>query len=277
MKENYDQRTTSWRDFIRISTSLKETLFPYLCSYAVNSKLKVRSPQAFKREIYLTVFGNDPYVPEAVLIAALEVCWAVLALFWCLEKCRTFEVATSLADFLLYLLIAFTDKSVSNEARLSDFVDQNKEWLPQVVRHLQYALSRARELKLLEANDFRDWPDEAVEPNEFVYKALCSILSQHQRKKGNMAFLKRKQSEDTDVLSRTAREQGDLDTAEKIQKELRNSMVLPKLIDNNNVTNLFDQDQLWATFINRNFLWETFGKWFSCIEDDKNEQEAARV
>lgn len=263
LKENYGHRTDFWLDFIRDSTSLKETLFPYLCSYVVNAKLKVRSPQAFKREIYLTVFGHEPYVPDALRD--------------CLEKCRTFEVVTSLADFLLYLLIAFADKSVSNEARLPDFVDQNKKWLPQVVRHLQCAISRARELELLEPNDFRDWPDETVTPEEMIHKALHSIIDQHLRKKGSMAFLQREPLDNRDVLARTNREQGGLGDAEAIQEKLRHSVVLPKLINNNNVTDLFDHDQLWATFIDRNFLWETFGKWFGCIEDDKNKQEASNV
>lgn len=272
LSDKFGQRTNSWLVFISKSVTLERTLFPYICSYldiqdkakdsnrSEKKTLNVDSVQAFKYEIYLTVFNKDPFAPKK--------------LHDCLEKCRTFEVVTSLADFLLYLLIAFADKSVCNEARLSDFADQNKEWLHQVVRHLQCAISRARELELLEPNDFRDWPDETVTPEEMIHKALHSIIDQHLRKKGSMAFLQREPLDNRDVLVRTNREQGGLGDAEAIQEKLRHSVVLPKLINNNNVTDLFDHDQLWATFIDRNFLWRTFGNWFGCIADNEDKQEA---
>ena len=263
LNNEYIERTKGWVKFVNNSENLSQTLFPFLCSFVTRDHMKFYSTRDFKREIYLAVFDKEQDVPDK--------------LRGCLIKCRTFEIVTSLADFLLYLLIAYADKSVCNEARLSEFIDQNKKWLPQVVRHLQCAIARARELKLLEQNDFRDWPSETVKLEEMVDKALRSILNQHLRKKGSMAFLERKQWEDSGVLSRTGREQGDLNAAENIQKELLNSIVLPKLIDNGNVADLFDQDDLWAEFIDRNFLWNTFGNWFNCIVSNKGNQEISHV
>lgn len=269
----YANRTNFWKDFVDESETLSSTLFPTLCDY-LGVIHKVASAHELKTEIYQAVFGSQKN--ETVNLQV------------CLDKCRTFEVVTSLADFLLYCLIVFADTHSKDGAWLSQFIsnDNNLSWLHPVVKRLSEARLRAAKLNLSDLQISSNWPEFSDSPDQAaITEVLLSILRHHEKKKGrSMTFINLEESDYDFKLVRTARKQGDLEKSSILLMHLRQHinegrpLPLPKLIpDHTNgidFKQLFDPDEiLWKDFIEGNFLWQTFGRWFDLIDEGNDERD----
>lgn len=99
-----------------------------------------------------------------------------------------------------------------------------------------------------------------------------------------MTFVNLEKSDHDFKLVRTARKQGDLEKSSILLMHLRQHinegrlLPLPKLIPDHtndmNFKQLFEPDEvLWRDFIEGNFLWQTFGRWFDLIDENNDERD----
>lgn len=274
--KKHKERTNQWLNYVQNSTELKSTFFSKLCEYIIQI-LPVDSTEAFQYQIYRIAFENN------------------IKLRNCLVECRTFEVVTALADFLLYSLILFSESSgnidnsdnqsfqnihVDTIKKLSVFIKHNQIWLSPVISRLFTALEQARRLGNMELCNFPGLPNKGDTSNTaIITNVLKAILERHKRQKGStMTFVDFDDHEETGdiVLKRTDRQQDDLNAATELQKILvrqHKTAPLPELINENTPPQdfqvLLQNDKVWKDFIAGNFLWHTFGTWFGCIVDSE--------
>ncbi len=278
IQKEFDARTALWLSAVHRSRRLSNTLFPSLCKI-VEKIAPAASSEELKWETYKAVFSSneDP------------------ALRACLGECRIFEVVTALADFLLYSLVVYSDpvfqisaegnsavKTQGGCQKLSAFVEDNFGWLPEVVKRLGEAIGKARQTGLHELH-FPDLTDlqSCREPTpQVVTNVLCALLQRHKLKKGSQMTYVDYHEEAGDIwLTRSERQLNDLEDASKLQDQLREKMQLPELmpddIQSQSMEGVFDADALWKDFIGGNFLWPTFGRWFSFIQTPSNDAAGA--
>lgn len=265
---NYKNRSNLWLTHVKQSAELDGTVLPTLCHLIIEQNIKAATADELKLKVYELALDNARNGGQKGSIALRD----------CLVRCRTFEVVTALADFLLYCLILFAEDSGSKK-NLKDFCKINGSWLHPVTARLVEALRLAQELGLTELHNWLNLPPEGKSISEI--NILRAVLKRHSRKKGStMTFVD--YSETSDLLTRTERHQDDLGKARSLQLEFptKGSIPLPELIKadtpKKTIENLLRNDEVWKPFIDGNFLWQTFGSWFDFLSaaTNSNNQEA---
>lgn len=251
---NYDKRSELWLTYINETPVLSGTVLLTLCDLIYKRNIKAATADELKLKVYELALDNARNGGQKGSIDLLV----------CLVKCRTFEVVTTLADFLLYCLILFAEDS-GGKNTLKAFCRTNSSWLHQVTVRLAEALRLAQELGLTELHNWLELPSKGKSIGEI--NVLRAILARHFRIKGSsMTFVD--YSESSDLLMRTEKHQDDLGKARTLILKFptEGPIPLPELIRKDtlkeSVGNLFGNDEVWESFIGGNFLWQTFGNWF---------------